>query len=292
MRIHFYITPIIWKQWKPSVPQQHLRAHFLPLLGTIIKNEQVSKNTPRSMQHQPYSQDRNKDRNINNKKAQKQSLTHSFTRRTPVFIMTKSLLFLVFPLLSVVSATRPIDWGLSRTAPAIYYHPSRPSSSTLLVSSRKKKNSKVAQAVVVPEEEPTAAGPLTNALVGGLLILGTTAVEYATGFIGAYVLGTVVGVPGIIYSKENLAIKTRFVNMNARSMTWAKSWAPISAVFAGCDTATRVVRGNVKDQWNTVISSAAAGAYFSRKGMINCMGCNICRVFLFANILLASTISK
>lgn len=90
--------------------------------------------------------------------------------------------------------------------------------------------------------------------------------EYATGFIGAYFLGTVVGIPGILYSKQGLALSNRLSNMNARSMDWAKTWAPISAIFGGCDAATRVVRGNVKDQWNTVISSAAAGAYFSRQG--------------------------
>lgn len=118
---------------------------------------------------------------------------------------------------------------------------------------------------VMPEEPIT--GPLSNALMGGLVIVGTTAMEYATGFIGGYFLGTVVGIPGIFYSKEGLAVSKRFGNMNARSMEWARTWAPISAVFGGCDAATRVVRGNVKDQWNTVISSAAAGAYFSRKGM-------------------------
>lgn len=130
-----------------------------------------------------------------------------------------------------------------------------------LLASRKK------QKAVVETPEIREPSPFEKILVGGVVIAGTTAVEYASGFLGGLVLGTVVGLPGLAYSKEGLAMGQRFSNMNARSVRWARTWAPISAVFGGCDAATRVIRGNKKDEWNTIISSAAAGAYFSRAGM-------------------------
>ena len=170
-----------------------------------------------------------------------------------------NLIFLVLISVSLVTGTPMRSWGqLAMTAAPIHY-PSR-RSSILLASRQKKKN----EVIEIPEE-PTPS-PLADALIGGVVIVGTAAVEYVSGFIGGYFLGTLMGIPGIVYSKEGLSMTKRFSNMNARSMRWAKTWAPISAVFGGCDAATRVVRGNVHDQWNTVISSAAAGAYFSRQG--------------------------
>lgn len=196
----------------------------------------------------------------------KKGINNTHTTTTPthllllqdehLVVMVKNILFLVLLSVALVSATP--SWGQPARTAAIH-HPSRRSST--LLASRKKKN----QVLEIPEE-PTPS-PLANAVIGGVVIIGTTAVEYASGFIGGYFLGTLVGIPGIVYSKEGLSMAKRFANMNARSMGWAKTWAPISAVFGGCDAATRVVRGNVHDQWNTVISSAAAGAYFSRQGM-------------------------
>lgn len=132
-----------------------------------------------------------------------------------------------------------------------------------LIASRRKKQTK--QIDQIPEQrEPTV---VEQVLLGGFIIGGTTVMEYVSGFIGGFCLGTICGVPGMVYSKEGLKMGQRFSNMNARSMRWAKTWAPISAVFGGCDAATRIIRNNKKDQWNTIISSAAAGAYFSRAGM-------------------------
>lgn len=130
-----------------------------------------------------------------------------------------------------------------------------------LMTSRKKNRA----ATETPEiGKPTLAEKI---LVRAFMIGGITAMEYASGYLGAYVLGTLTGLPGLAFSKEGLKVGERFSNMNARSKRWAKSWAPIAAVFGGSDAATRIIRGNRQDQWNTIISSAAAGAYFSRAGM-------------------------
>jgi hypothetical protein len=183
-------------------------------------------------------------------------------------MMVKNLLlFLVLISISLVFATPASRWGQVVTRTATIHHPSRRSSSTLLASSSSRQKKKKNEVIEIPKEPTPSTSLLGDALIGGVVIIGTTAVEYASGFIGGYFLGTLVGIPGIVYSKEGLRLPQRFANMNARSMRWAKTWAPISAVFGGCDAATRVVRGNdVHDQWNTVISSAAAGAYFSRQG--------------------------
>lgn len=143
-----------------------------------------------------------------------------------------------------------------------------------LIASRKNR----AAAETPEQREPTL---VEKCIIGGVVIGGTTAMEYASGFLGGFVLGTVVGIPGLAYSKEGLKMGQRFSNMNARSMRWAKTWAPISAVFGGCDAATRIVRGNKKDQWNTIISSAAAGAYFSRAGMV--IPCYDCHCVMFVS---------
>ena len=172
-------------------------------------------------------------------------------------------------LLSVVNAASSSSPGWCKFSTAINHqqaasrHWRTSSDDVRLISDRRHKKVEVI-------EEREASG-IEKALFGAIVIGGTTLVEYASGFLGAYMLGTVVGIPGLVYSKEGLAMGQRFGNMNARSVRWAKSWAPISAVFGGCDATTRVIRGNKKDQWNAIFSSAAAGAYFSRQGNIICV---------------------
>ena len=179
---------------------------------------------------------------------------------TPLFRFIQILSILL--ILSVVDARSP---GWSKFSTAIKHQNVasqtwRTSSADVrLMASRKNR-----AATETPEmRQPTL---VEKVLIGGFMIGGTTAMEYASGYLGAYVLGTIVGIPGVAYSKEGLRMGERFSNMNARSTNWAKTWAPISAVFGGSDAATRIIRGNKQDQWNTVISSAAAGAYFSRAG--------------------------
>ncbi len=190
---------------------------------------------------------------------------------TPLFRLKQILSILL--ILSVVDARSP---GWSKFSTAIKHQDVASQSwrtmsdDVQLMALRKKRavTEKARKNQVVGETPTEMRQPtlLEKVLIGGFMIGGTTAMEYASGYLGAYVLGTIVGIPGVAYSKEGLRIGERFRNMNARSTNWAKTWAPISAVFGGSDAATRIIRGNKQDQWNTIISSAAAGAYFSRAG--------------------------
>lgn len=119
---------------------------------------------------------------------------------------------------------------------------------------------------------------LVGKLVAGTLeIVLVTLIEYATGFIGGYVLGTVTDVPRLLFQKANLQQSVvrpqlwteashRLLRLHGKSMNWATSWGGISAAFGGFRVGVKVLRGNVEDDWNTVLSSIAAGAYFARAG--------------------------
>lgn len=172
---------------------------------------------------------------------------------------------------SLVDARRLNDarpgWSKFRTAikhqkTASKSWPTMSDDAHLIAASRKNK------VVEITPDGPREANVVEKFLIGSVIVAGTTAMEYASGFMGAFVLGTLRGMPGLVYSKEGLTMGQRFSNMNARSMRWGKTWAPISAVFGGSDAATRIIRNNKNDQWNTIISSAVAGAYFSRAGNV------------------------
>jgi hypothetical protein len=141
---------------------------------------------------------------------------------------------------------------------------------------KSKSSKKQQQEVKTLEEEnpeiPTIEdlGPVARLIVGSIQIVVTTGVEYVTGFLGGFILGGIVGFPGLFTpigpNRVPNEFAQRLARMNSKAVRWGSTWAPISAVYGGCDAAVRVARGNVKDQWNTILSSAAAGAYFSRKG--------------------------
>jgi hypothetical protein len=143
-------------------------------------------------------------------------------------------------------------------------------------SQTKRKSNKKQQEVKTLEKEnpeiPTIEelGPVARLVVGTIQIAVTTGVEYVTGFLGGFILGGIVGFPGLFTpigpNRVPNEFTQRLARMNSKAVRWGTTWAPISAVYGGCDAAVRVARGNVKDQWNTILSSAAAGAYFSRKG--------------------------
>jgi len=181
---------------------------------------------------------------------------------TPLLRLAVILSVLLVPLVDARSSPGWCKFSTAINHQEVASRKWRTSSDDVRLMASRKKNQKVE----APHEmrEPTA---IERVLIGGVVIGGTTAMEYASGFLGGFVLGSLVGIPGLAYSKEGLKMGQRFSNMNARSVRWAKTWAPISAVFGGCDAATRVIRGNKQDEWNTIISSCAAGAYFSRAGM-------------------------
>uniref|UniRef100_A0A7R9ZSU2 Mitochondrial import inner membrane translocase subunit TIM22 n=1 Tax=Craspedostauros australis TaxID=1486917 RepID=A0A7R9ZSU2_9STRA len=56
--------------------------------------------------------------------------------------------------------------------------------------------------------------------------------------------------------------------MNGRSFRWAKSWGSVSAVFGGSEAVVVMFRSPQQqdnDAWNSIFSSALAGAWFARK---------------------------
>lgn len=102
----------------------------------------------------------------------------------------------------------------------------------------------------------------------------TVATEYATGFVGGYILGSVTDIPRLLSPSRIAASKglwqefgSRISRTHGKSLGWARNWASISASFGGFRVSVRVLRAGKEDEWNTVLSSMVAGAFFARKGM-------------------------
>jgi hypothetical protein len=116
--------------------------------------------------------------------------------------------------------------------------------------------------------------PLGRVIAGTVEVGVVTLTEYMSGFFGGYVLGTLTDIPRLLSRRAQPDIQQAFLKelsgraarMHTKSFTWAKSWGSISAVFGCSRVATKVLRGGKEDEWNTVFSSMAAGAYFARKG--------------------------
>lgn len=118
--------------------------------------------------------------------------------------------------------------------------------------------------------------PLSKLATGTVETAVTTVLDYVTGFGTGYVLGSLTDVPRFLFSmatpKDNLMdftmwgeAQARVVRMHSRSMRWAVNWASISAVYGGLGVIIKVARNGKVDEWNTIVSSAAAGAFFGRK---------------------------
>lgn len=108
---------------------------------------------------------------------------------------------------------------------------------------------------------------LLGKCIAGVVQIGVTVLmEYASGLLGGYMIGSICGVPKL-FARDlplfGLDSKTSFVHQ--RSVRWARSWAELNAVFGGSRTLCNVVRPQ-RDEWNTVFSSILAGAYFGRNG--------------------------
>jgi hypothetical protein len=129
-------------------------------------------------------------------------------------------------------------------------------------------------AAAPPEVNFDDLGPFGKAVAGVTQIITSTAMEYVTGFLMGLVLGTVVGVPGFFFRPIEPGVPKmfmrefagRFARMNTRSVGWGKNWGGVSAAFGGLKVAVKVIRNGEEDEWNTILSSAAAGALFARKG--------------------------
>jgi hypothetical protein len=117
-------------------------------------------------------------------------------------------------------------------------------------------------------------GPIGKTVAGATQIVTSTALEYISGFFMGLIIGTVVGVPGFLFRPIEPGVPKifmreaagRWARMNTRTIGWAKNWGGISAAFGGFKVAVKVIRTGEEDEWNTILSSAAAGAFFARKG--------------------------
>jgi len=124
------------------------------------------------------------------------------------------------------------------------------------------------------EEIYSNLSPLGYCLAGTVEIAVSTFLEYVQGFLGGYTLGSVVGMPGFVFKPVDPSKKAAFFQelmqrggrMHTKSFRWAKTWGEVTAIFGGARVATRVIRRGKEDEWNTILSSAAAGAFFARKG--------------------------
>jgi hypothetical protein len=117
-------------------------------------------------------------------------------------------------------------------------------------------------------------GPVGRVVAGTVEVTVSTVMEYATGFFGGYFLGSVTDVPRLLFRnidperQRSFMQETsgRFSRMHGKSFRWAKSWGAISAAFGGFGVLVKVVRNGKEDEWNSILSSMAAGAFFSRAG--------------------------
>lgn len=126
-----------------------------------------------------------------------------------------------------------------------------------------------------PEDPPALTyadlTPLGKVVAGSVEVAIATTLEYISGFMGGYALGTITGIPRLLFTSINGEQRQlwqealpRLTRMHQKSFSWASTWGGISAAFGGFRVATKIVRGGVEDEWSTVFSSMAAGAFFAR----------------------------
>lgn len=141
-----------------------------------------------------------------------------------------------------------------------------------------------------PEYQPTVEemkaqlGPIGLLIANSVEVGITTAGSYLSGGLFGYLIGGAMGVPSIFRNVQEGAsaqgtlankahnhngmkeFQRRIGDWNGKALAQGKSWAGLSASFSGFHALTRVCRGGVEDKWNSIIGSAATGAYLSRQG--------------------------
>jgi hypothetical protein len=116
-------------------------------------------------------------------------------------------------------------------------------------------------------------GPVGKVVAGTVEIAMSTLLEFMSGLLGGYALGIVTGIPAFFTKTDPAAaaafgaqVGARTLRMHAKAGRWGKQWGSVSAAFGGFRVTTKVLRGGKEDEWSTVFSSMAAGAYFARQG--------------------------
>ncbi|GKY98418.1 hypothetical protein MPSEU_000799300 [Mayamaea pseudoterrestris] len=122
--------------------------------------------------------------------------------------------------------------------------------------------------------------PIGKLIAGTVEVCVATVMEYVTGFTAGYVIGCVTDVPRLLFQStqpdQQVSLmqdfSARTARMNGKSLKWARSWGELSAVFGGCRVAVKLLRNGKEDEWSSVFSSMAAGAFLARaqgpQGMI------------------------
>jgi len=118
---------------------------------------------------------------------------------------------------------------------------------------------------------------LLGRTIAGTVEVGVvTLIEYLSGLVGGYSLGFLTDLPRLLFRPLESTgaapaspsfwaeVQGRCGRMHSKSILWGKNWAEISAVLGGAKVLCKVLRGGTEDEWNTVLSSVAAGAFFAR----------------------------
>jgi len=150
---------------------------------------------------------------------------------------------------------------------------SRQNSSTSSRTSISAPSASASSSLQPPTVSYADLSPLGRAVAGTVEIAVSTLTEYVTGFAGGYFLGTVTDVPRLLFRRVEPEARQalmqeasgRMMRMHAKSFRWARNWGGISAAFGCFRVATKVVRGGKEDEWTTILSSMAAGAFFARQ---------------------------
>ncbi len=84
-------------------------------------------------------------------------------------------------------------------------------------------------------------GPIGKTVAGCTEIVITTVMDFCTGYVQGWLLGTIVGTPGFVFRPVEKGLRQpfakelsgRFARMNARNKNWSKTFSRISAAFGG-----------------------------------------------------------
>lgn len=84
-------------------------------------------------------------------------------------------------------------------------------------------------------------GPIGKTVAGCTEVVITTVMDFCTGYIQGWLLGTIVGTPGFVFRPVEKGLRQpfskelsgRFARMNTRNKNWSKTFGRISAAFGG-----------------------------------------------------------